>query len=78
MRIAQIAPLIESVPPKLYGGTRRQRYGQCNHLWQCGIVGHVTLPRRAVHTEANPWRSHYSGWLRPAPLIDICTPCSPT
>ena len=23
MRIAQIAPLIESVPPKLYGGTER-------------------------------------------------------
>ena len=23
MRIAQIAPLVESVPPKLYGGTER-------------------------------------------------------
>ena len=23
MRIAQIAPLIESVPPRLYGGTER-------------------------------------------------------
>ena len=23
MRIAQVAPLIESVPPKLYGGTER-------------------------------------------------------
>jgi hypothetical protein len=61
MRIAQMAPLIESMPPKLYGGTKRQRYGQCNHLWQCGIVGHVTLPPRTVRTEANPWRSHRGG-----------------
>jgi hypothetical protein len=28
MRIAQVAPLAESVPPKLYGGTERVRRSQ--------------------------------------------------
>jgi len=30
MRIAQIAPLTEAIPPKLYGGTERVVY------WQIG------------------------------------------
>ena len=35
-------------------GTERYRYSQCNGLWQCGIAGHVTLPKGAIRTDANP------------------------
>jgi hypothetical protein len=38
MRIAQIAPLYEVVPPRLYGGTERV----IAHLgWRCGSVPEV-------------------------------------
>jgi glycosyltransferase involved in cell wall biosynthesis len=36
MRIAQIAPLFESVPPKLYGGTERVVASLCDALVQLG------------------------------------------
>ena len=36
MRIAQIAPLFESVPPKLYGGTERVVAHLCNALVELG------------------------------------------
>lgn len=36
MKIAQIAPLYESVPPKLYGGTERVVATLSNELVQCG------------------------------------------
>jgi hypothetical protein len=32
MRIAQVAPLYESVPPKLYGGTERVVYNLTEEL----------------------------------------------
>src|ERR1700685_1193051 len=41
MRIAQISPLFEAVPPKLYGGTERVVYSLTEEL---GAMGHdVTL-----------------------------------
>jgi hypothetical protein len=43
MRIAQIAPLDESVPPKLYGGTER-------------IVSYLTLSRAARLPSASATR----------------------
>ena len=51
MRIAQIAPLYESVPPKLYGGTERVVAELCDALVQ---MGHdVTLFAAAdAHTSA--------------------------
>jgi Glycosyltransferase Family 4 len=36
MRIAQIAPLYEAVPPKLYGGTERVVANLCNALSDLG------------------------------------------
>ena len=36
MRIAQIAPLTESVPPKLYGGTERVVYSLTEELVAMG------------------------------------------
>ena len=36
MHIAQIAPLAETVPPKLYGGTERVVANLCNALVQLG------------------------------------------
>src|SRR5688572_23869772 len=36
MRIAQIAPLTEAVPPKLYGGTERVVANLCNALVELG------------------------------------------
>ena len=36
MRIAQIAPLAESVPPKLYGGTERVVAWLANELVELG------------------------------------------
>ena len=35
MRIAQIAPLYEAVPPPLYGGTERVIAGLCDGLVGC-------------------------------------------
>ena len=47
MRIAQIAPLMESVPPKLYGGTERIVSYLTEELVK---LGHdVTLARRYWH-----------------------------
>jgi hypothetical protein len=39
MRIAQIAPLYESVPPRLYGGTERIVYYLTEELVQQGPWG---------------------------------------
>ncbi len=51
MRIAQIAPLEESVPPKLYGGTERVIAHLCDALVDCGHE--VTLFAAAgAHTKA--------------------------
>jgi hypothetical protein len=36
MHIAQIAPLTEAVPPKLYGGTERVVANLCDALVQLG------------------------------------------
>ena len=32
MRIAQVAPLTEAVPPKLYGGTERLQFAGGDHI----------------------------------------------
>ena len=38
MRIAQIAPLAESVPPKLYGGTERVVAWLVDELWSLDMM----------------------------------------
>jgi glycosyltransferase involved in cell wall biosynthesis len=59
MRIAQIAPLIETVPPELYGGTERVVAALCNALVAAGhdvtlfaARGSETL---AELVESSPW-----------------------
>jgi hypothetical protein len=49
MRIAQVAPLVESVPPKHYGGTER-------------IVAYLTeeLVRRSLRTPAGQLRKSWT------------------
>ena len=44
MRIAQVAPLFESVPPRLYGGTER-------------VVSYLTeeLVKQGHHEPLRPW-----------------------
>ena len=46
MRIAQIAPLMESVPPKLYGGTERIVSYLTEELVKLGHDVHVIRQRR--------------------------------
>src|SRR6185503_15716471 len=41
MRVALISPLIESVPPRLYGGTERVVYNLCRGLTEADVE--VTL-----------------------------------
>ena len=68
MHIAQIAPLAESIPPKLYGGTERVVANLCDALVQLGHE--VTLFAAAdAHTDATliPVRDR-SIRLDPAPL----------
>ena len=49
MRIAQIAPLIESVPPQLYGGTERVVSYLTEELVRAGPRGHAVRERRLAH-----------------------------
>src|SRR5687768_6003715 len=57
MRIAQIAPLTEAIPPKLYGGTERVIYWLTEELVALGH--HVTLfasgDSRTAATLAPSW-----------------------
>ena len=46
MRIAQVAPLTEAVPPKLYGGTERVVHWLTEELRQAVIVAKVGTRRR--------------------------------
>ena len=46
MRIAQVAPLYESVPPKLYGGTERVVSYLTEELVRLGPRGHAVRQRR--------------------------------
>ena len=48
MRIAQIAPLYEAVPPRLYGGTERVVAYLCDALVDAGHE-HAVLQRRGAH-----------------------------
>lgn len=71
MKIAHIAPLYESVPPKFYGGTERIIYYLVNELVR---MGHdVTLFSSAdARTDARlvPVREH-ALWLDPNPLKSV-------
>ena len=46
MRIAQVAPLAEAVPPKLYGGTERVVSWLTEELVRAGHDGHAVRERR--------------------------------
>ena len=48
MKIAQIAPLMESVPPRLYGGTER-------------IVSYLTEELVALGHDVREWRFDHNG-----------------
>ena len=53
MRIAQIAPLAEAVPPKLYGGTERVVFWLTEELVQMGHE--VTLFASATPLPMRDW-----------------------
>ena len=55
MRIAQVAPLTEAVPPKLYGGTERVVHWLTEELV---ALGHDVTLSRAATPEPRP------GWMR--------------
>ena len=60
MRIAQVAPLYESVPPKLYGGTERVVSYLTEELIQ---LGHDVIPHlRAISIAKS---TPFSGQIRP-------------
>jgi hypothetical protein len=48
MRIAQVAPLTEAVPPKLYGGTERVVHWLTEELVLLGRVAHGDAGARAA------------------------------
>ena len=52
MRIAQVAPLYESVPPKLYGGTERVVSYLTEELVRLGPRGHPVRQRRLADARA--------------------------
>ena len=66
MRIAQISPLFEAVPPKLYGGTERVVYSLTEELVAMGhdvtlfasgdsrLMG-ITLPGNGVRWSVPGW-----------------------
>ena len=49
MRIAQIAPLYEAVPPGLYGGTERVIAALCDSLVRAGSRRELVRRRRLDH-----------------------------
>jgi len=76
MKIAQIAPLYESVPPQLYGGTERVVANLCNALTELGhevvlfaaadarTKAHLVPVRdRALRLDPNPLRSDTAAHL---------------
>ena len=66
MRIAQIAPLVESIPPKLYGGTERVVAWLVDELLDLGHE--VTLFASGdSRTRAHLAREHCV-WVVPAPI----------
>lgn len=73
LRIAQIAPLYESVPPKMYGGTERIVYHLTEELVRRGH--HVTLFCSADSVTSAEMVFHES-WpaLRLNPVPDVCIP----
>ena len=48
MRIAQIAPLYEAVPPGLYGGTERVIAALCDGLVRAGSRRHALRRRHST------------------------------
>jgi hypothetical protein len=65
MRIAQIAPLAEAVPPKLYGGTERVVFWLTEELVRLGQTSpclHPGIRRRAP--SLNPAGLRPSGSIR--------------
>lgn len=69
MRIAQIAPIIERVPPKRYGGTERVVYALTEELVKRGHE--VTLFASGDSITSAKLRSVYPKSLREAKLKDI-------
>jgi glycosyltransferase involved in cell wall biosynthesis len=67
LRIAQVAPLYESVPPKLYGGTERVVAYLTEELIRRGHE--VTLFASGDSTAAAPLRAIRHDALRPAGLV---------
>ena len=49
MRIAQVAPLYEAVPPGLYGGTERVIAALCDSLVRAGSRGELVRRHRLDH-----------------------------
>lgn len=80
MRIAQIAPLAESVPPKLYGGTERVvawlvdelvKLGHDVTLFASGVPAHVASFTPSGHVRCasgapvpTRWRQRLPCWKR--------------
>lgn len=69
MRIAQVAPIIERVPPKKYGGTERMVYELTEELVKMGH--HVTLFASGDSQTSAKLHSVYPRSLREAKIRDL-------
>jgi len=82
MKIAQIAPLAESVPPRLYGGTERVvsylteelvRLGQARAR-QADLFGEIVIERHAVSVrEPAPLAEGAADSDEPRPVDGVAT-----
>ena len=75
MRIAQLAPLVESVPPKLYGGTERVVaciISLAESLNAATVAEGVEEPgQRAILSELGCARAQGYLFARPLPVADF-------
>jgi hypothetical protein len=55
LRIAQVAPLYESVPPKLYGGTERAERAVSYLIKELGRLGHEVTLFASGDSETKAW-----------------------
>ena len=78
MRIAQIAPLAEAVPPKLYGGTERVIWWLTEALVELGHDVTLVRQRRFDDLGAGSSPARRPGCGSPGSTImsPACSPCS--
>ena len=84
MRIAQIAPLAESVPPKLYGGTERVVAWLVDELIELGhqvTLFRVDFEQSTSPVTAGPLAGHGLSWASTSIIASVLrsgkVPCIP-